>query len=728
MAVAAHSALGSIEPRVRGRRISGGAVAHLSVLAGVFVALKAWGYRLDRFDLLYSKTGPVMGASYTDVHVRLPMLRVLVVLAVVAVVLLLWNAKRRSRSLPLAVLAGLGLLSLFIGGGVPALVRRFRVVPNEQRFERPYIQENLNATRAAFDLERVDVRRFPAGGEISAADVRKNQPTIRNIRLWDPPVLLDQFLNQQRVKQYFQFLDVDADRYELPAGRREVMVGAREMDTSGLPKSARTWVNQHLVYTHGYGIVAGRVDRVLPDGAPDLVVQGIPSADVPQSLRPATSRIYFGESAGSDFVVVKGAQREFDYPQGNRFAETTYTGTGGIEVGGIARRAAFAWRFRDVNLLISNAVRSESRIMFGRNVLDRARRAAPFLTFDTNPRIAVAGGRLVWILDGYTRTDMYPYAQRINFGRASAKNITGTGNYIRDAAKFVVDAEDGTVTGYAWDEKDPILAAWRRIFPGVLRPASAMPASLRAHLRYPEALFAIQTDRYGAYHITRAEDFYSRQDAWSVARDPRGTGGARTAAQYVLQMLPGARAPSFVLVRPFTPAGRPTLASYMVAHGDPGDYGRLVAYEFPSSRPVLGPELVQARINQDPVVSQQLTLWSQQQSTVIRGNLFIVPVGRSLLYVQPLYLRGQGSRLPELKRVVAVSGEKVQMADTLPEALGAILGSSVPAEGGTVADLIRSARAHYQRAQRALRDGNLEEFARQTRIVGRLLDQAAEQS
>jgi len=740
----AHYLMGGIRPQARSDRVAPEVRAHLSVLLGLMVLVKAWGYRLDQYELLYSGRGTVTGASYTDVNAQLPAFKLLVVIALVVSVFFLINARFKNWILPIAGIAILALTSILAGGAYPAVVQRFRVTPNERQLEADFIKRNIDATRLAYAIDGITPTSFPAEGGVDAQDVEDNIPTVQNIRLWEPSVLIDQYVTLQRIKPYYEFLDVDIDRYDFNGDRRQVMLAAREVDTAGLSPDAQTWLNQHLVYTHGYGIVANRVDRVTGEGQPDFVLRDIPPRPTePGGPRLEQNQIYFGEVNRPAFVVGNTTQDELDYPSGAGEREgseqvTKYDGEGGIEMGSVVRRAAFAWRFRDVNLMISSAIHRESRIMFRRQILDRARHVAPFLQFDRDPYIAIVDGRLVWMLDAYTSTDMYPYSERLDFGGVSGGSVDGVGNYIRNAAKFVIDAKEGTVTGYAWDEEDPILQAWMQVFPDLFLPRSEMPDELLAHVRYPEGQFMIQSNRLATYHITNPIDFYGKGDAWSVARDPdpriNPLQSPPVPPYYVLQNLPGEEGLDFVIVRPFTPANRQNLSAYLVAHSDPDKYGKLVLYRFPNSDAIFGPEQVQARINQDPAVAQQISLWDQQQSEVIYGNLLIVPLGDSLLYVQPLYLLGEGSRLPELKRVVAVTGNTVRMADTLPSALTAIfegLPSDIEGEdeplGQTAEAILIEVREHLEAAQAALERGDLAGYAREVDAARRAAERAAQE-
>jgi uncharacterized membrane protein (UPF0182 family) len=744
----AHYFMGGIRPQQRGERVAPEVRAHLSVLLGGIVLFKAYGYRLDQYNLLYSNRGVVQGASYTDVHAQLPALRLLVVIAVVCSIFFFINARFKNWILPVG---GIGLLALtsIVGGGVyPAAIQKFKVKPNERALEGQYIKRNIDATRSAYQLDKIKSVPFSATGKLNSSDVRNNASTIQNIRLWDPAVLRSVYVNLQRIKQYYEFTNVDVDRYRFDGAERQVMVSAREISPDGLSSEAKTWLNTHLFYTHGYGVVASRVDRVVGQGEPDFVLENIPPrAKAPGGPKIEVPQIYFGENNEVPFVVAKTAQKELDYPtasddkSGAGYVTTTYDGKGGIPVGNVLTRAAFAWRFRDVNLLISGAIKSDSRIMFRRSILDRVNRVAPFLRIDRDPYIAIANGRLVWILDGYTTTSMYPYSQRLNFGNV-ATTVDGGGNYIRNSVKFVVDAKDGTINGYVWDENDPVLKAWMKVFPGIYKSRTEMSAEVVAHVRYPEGLFQVQSDRYANYHVTDANSFYQKEDAWLVARDPTAPAGNGSLCggkfapcppvppYYVLQKLPGDRDVNFNLVRPFTPggAGRQNLVGYMVVHCDPENYGEMTTYEFPRSEQIFGGEQVEAQINQDPQVSSQISLWNQQHSTVIYGNLLIVPVADSLLYVQPLYLQGEGSQIPQLKRVVAVANGNVAMADTLSDALAALFGQqpATPTQPtATVADLLQQALDHDARAQTCLKNGDFACYGREQNAEREALQRAA---
>jgi uncharacterized membrane protein (UPF0182 family) len=742
ISAAAHYFMGGIRPQARGERVAPEVRAHLSVLLGLIVASKAWGYRLGGFNLLYSPRGVVTGASYADVHAQQPALNLLVFIALLCAVLFLINVRFKNWILPIG---GLGLLALtsIIGGGIyPTAIQKFSVKPNERKLEQPYIQRNIDATRAAYDVSDVDVIAYPGTAQLTPASVRANQDTIQNIRLWRPEVLLNSYTNLQRIKQYYKFLDVDVDRYDFASGRRQVMLAAREISPNDVSTEAKTWLNTHLFYTHGYGVVASRVDRITGQGTPDFILQNIPPqvSDGGPSIKEP--QIYYGENEEFPFVVVNSNQKELDYPTGDQgYKDTHYSGTGGIKIGNFLRRAAFAWRFRDVNLLISGAISNDSKIMFRRLIADRVQRVAPFLKLDGDPYIAVADGKLVWIQDAYTTTNAYPYSQRTDYGNVSGGTVTGGGNYIRNSVKFVVDARNGTVDGYVWDDKDPILQAWMKVFPHIFKQKSEMSPAVLAHVRYPEGLFKIQSWVYANYHQKDADTFYQKEDAWLVGNDPTYSLNFSASANppvdpyYVLMALPGEKTPSFVLVRPFTPggAGRQNMTAYMVARCDPDKYGQLLAYSFPRSDSIYGPELAQGAINQDPDVSSQVTLWNQEHSKVIYGNLLIVPLANSLLYVQPLYLQGSGSQIPQLKRVVVLSGADVEMGTSLEDALAKLFGQSTStttpsAPADSVKQAIADALAADQAAQACLKAGDFACYGRNQAKERTALNRAAQLS
>lgn len=735
----AHYFMGGIRPAQPGERVSPQVKAHLSVLFGLLVWLKAWGYRLDQFDLLHSPRGTVTGASYTDVNAQLPALRLLVVIAIVCGLLFLINIRFRGWVLPAAGIGLLALTSIVAGGIYPAAVQRLRVTPVERQREAPFIKRNIDATRAAFkiDDDTVAVKQLPADARLDPQKLASNRSTIENIRLWSPEVLVETYTALQRITNYYEFHDVDVDRYDIGGSRRQVMLSSREVFPAGLSPDARTWVNNHLVYTHGFGVVASRVDRVTGEGQPSFIINDIPARSVAGAPTITEPRVYFGEEAELPFVVVNTSVAELDFPKGQTsFESTMYGGRGGVQLTGFLRRAAFAWRFRDVNLLISSAIKGDSRILFRRTIRERVQQVAPFLEFDFDPYIAIVDGRLVWVQDAYTTTVNYPYAQRVNLAEVTGGHLRGRANYIRNSVKATVDALDGTITLYVWDQADPIVRAWAKVFPTAFRPASEMSGELRAHIRYPEDLFRVQADRYALYHITDPTDFYSKNDVWRLPKDP--TAERPFPPYYVLMRLPGEERLQFILMVPFSPfssqRGQPrqNMTAWLAARSDPGnDYGKLLSFVFGKEKLVFGPEQIQARIDQDPVVRNQLTLLDPGGTRILKGNLLVIPIEEAILYVQPLYLQSATSTLRELKRVVVVTGETVRIAPTLEEAVGSIFGAQPPPPptgpaAGDIPALIREALAHYEAALKALQTGDFATYGAELKRMEDALRRAAQ--
>jgi hypothetical protein len=761
LVAAGHYVLGGIRPQAETNRVAAQAQSHLCVLLGLIVALKAWGYWMDKYQLLFSPRGVVAGASYTDVKAQLPALEVLFWVALICAAMFFWGARRGGLLVPLISIVLLAGVSLIMGGIIPAVFQRFRVEPQELARERPFIARNIDATTKSFGLDTVKTSQFPASEKLTAQEIRANKPTIDNIRLWDPEVLRPGVRNLQAIAQYYNFTDVDVDRYPIGQDTRQVMISIREVDPNGLAESARTWQNLHLAYTHGYGFVAVQVNTAAEGGQPSFIVSGFNPED--PAIKVDQPRIYFGEPPPNspEFVVANTAQGEYDAQGANETNLFNYSGDGGIQLSDIGRRLAFAVRFRDINLLISDNIKSESRLMFNRDIRDRVEKAAPFLQWDGDPYAVVVDGKIKYVRDGYTTSSNYPYAQRIELADAARRNelgsrgVEGIGNYIRNSVKAVVDAYTGEVTLYAFDESDPILQAWRKAFPDLFASKGDIPESLNSHLRYPEDLFSIQTWIYASYHIRNPDDFYSKEDFWALPDDRSGeirrqedTGGLAAATSvkarpyYLLTKLPGRDAPEYVLVMPFTPNGKENMVSYLAAEADPGKYGQLTLYSLDRSRTILGPTQVNARILATPEISAELTVLNQQGSRVILSNLLVVPVEDSLLYVQPIFVQGSApNSFPLLQRVAVFYNNEVGYADGLTEAIAEVVSDQQPTEpppedggaqppptspGGdeSVQSLLRQADTEYKAAQQALQDGDLAEYERRIDNVGRLIQQA----
>jgi uncharacterized protein len=696
-------------------------LGHASVLLGALLAVKAWSYALDRYLLLYSDNGVVVGASYTDLHVTLPILQVLIVLALGAAVLSWVNIRVRSHSLPLAAVVLVFGGSLVLGEGLPAVVQRLIVRPNELELERPYIQSSITATRQAYDLHNLTVKPFSVEQSLTRQALDANQPTVDNISLWGSEPLIDTYRQLQEIRTYYRFTHIDEDRYWLDGAYRQVMLSVRELDPTRLPAHAQTWVNRHILFTHGTGLVMSPVTRKSVEGLPHFYLQNIPPVATggPAIRQP---RIYFGELK-SPFVIVNGSTPEFDFPKGKDNIFAYYQGARGVSAGGAARRALFAWYFQDPNILLSDYITAESRILFRRTVQERVATIAPFLRLDRDPYPVVSDGRIVWIQDAYTTSSYFPYAQSAPQGEF---------NYIRNAVKAVVDAHDGSVDFYLAAPSDPIARTYGRVFPDLFKPLSRMPADLQRHIRYPQDLFSAQVQIYRTYHMDTPEVFYNREDLWQFPRQPNETAG-QMAPYYMVMRLPGEPQAEFILMVPMTPSQRDNMIAWVAARCDPPHYGELIVYEFPKDKLVFGPFQIEARISQDTAISQQLTLWNQLGSRVIRGKLHAIPIEDSILYVLPLYLRAETGHIPELKRVIAAYGDRVVMEETLADALGVLFrspsGSLLPGamSGRSRADRAREALlGHYTRAMERLKAGDWGGFGAELEAMRALLEEKHE--
>ena len=735
----AHFVWGGIQPQAQAiaDKVAPAVRAHLSVLLGLIMLAKAWGYYLGRFDLLTSPRGVVEGASYTDVHAQLPALNFLAIVAVICAVLFLVNIRVRLWSLPVIAVGLLAVVSVLLGTAYPAFVQQFSVKPQELQRERPYIADNIAGTRRAFGLDQINVTQQPVSANVVAKGIRDNEATISNIRLWRPQVLLENFQTLQQIRQYYKFNDVDVDRYPVNLQEQVLMVSGREVDQRQVP-GTQTWQSTHLVYTHGYGAVSSLVNTATAQGAPSLTLQDIPPVGSPQITQP---RIYYGELQTVPFVVVNTGTQELDY-EGAPSSNYQYTGQGGIPVGNFFQRALFAWRFKDVNLLISGQIRSDSRILLYRDIAQRVSKAAPFLRFDGDPYLAIVDGRMKWIWDAYTTTSEYPYSQSVDLRAATAGGLTGQANYIRNSVKVVVDAYDGTVTYYA-NDSDPIIAAWSRAFPGMFTPIADAPTSLSAHFRYPENVFQVQSTQFARYHVTDPQVFFQNQDLWQIPDDPTipaNSGDAKAGGPlrpyYQLIRLPGQSSEQFQLVLPFVPQGRQNMVALMAANSDPAAYGQISSYTFPSGLNVFGPSQVFSQINQDPTFSQERTLLGTGGSSVVFGDLLVIPIDNSFLYVEPVYVRSQQtSAIPELKRVIVVNGSTVGIGSTLQDAIAASTtgqtqtgGGGGPTPGGTtdeqVAALLDQAVQHFAAADTALRAGDLATYQQELAAAQALVQQA----
>jgi uncharacterized protein len=755
----AHFVHGSIRPEANRVEVATVVKVHLSGLLGVVALLKAWAYNLDRYELVFSPRGTVTGASYTDVNAQRPALQLLFIIALVVAVLLFVNMFRfRGWLLPGAALGVWAFSSILLGAAVPAVVQRFTVTPNEPQRERPFIEHNINYTRNAFNLDRIDVRPFNAQEDLDPETVAANEGTIDNVRIWDPTVLIPTYQRLQAIRTYYDFGDVDIDRYMIDGRLTQVMLSAREVEPTRLAEESQTWSNLRLTYTHGYGVVASRANAVTGDGLPSLLKQDIPPR-APEQLQADVPGIYYGENV-TGFIVANTGREEIHYPvgegdEGGDVVTTHYDGEGGIVLSNIMRRLAFAIRFGDTDLLISQFIQPDSRLIMRRNIRERVETAAPFLQYDGDPYIVVADGRYFWIQDAYTTTDRFPYSQMVNLGAATGGNVTGTANYIRNSVKVVIDAYDGTMNFYVWEPDDALAATYPAAFPELFSAPAELPPTLENHLRYPEDFFKIQAQSYRAYHITDPGRLYEREDVWDIPNDPvRSTQAASVDLDpyYVVMKLPGEAREEFLLMLPFTPRGRPLLNGWMAARMDPPNYGEVIAFSFPRGRTIEGPENIAARIEQNEFISRQFTLWEGAGSNVVRGNMLVIPIGESLIYVQPIYLEAaEGARaLPELRRVIVSVGDRIAFEGSFEASLNALMegrGIEVddaledldpvdevveptppPALDGDVAALLSQAIEHFQRADAAMRQGDLATYQQENEAGRRAVEQANQQA
>jgi len=711
--------------------LSPAAIAHLSGMLAIFaVVLGAWMW-LGRYDLLFAHNSPIVwGAAYTDVNARLPLFTFQAGAAIVLAGALIANIWLRRLWLPVAA-AAIWVGLLLIGQLYPAALQYFLVTPSARSYEIPYIEREIAGTRAAYGLSNVTVSNFSGDQPLTAKDVQNDQVTVDNLILWDNAPLQDTYEQQQTIRTYYSFKNINFDRYTILGQYKQLEISAREFDFTKLTQAAQNWVNQHLFYTHGYGIAASPVNAVVGEGLPDYVVGDVPPAGPLAVTQPA---IYFGELT-DNYALAPSNTPEFDFPQGNLDAFTNYKGTHGVPMTSV-NRALWALRLQEYNLLVSPQVTDKTQLLFNRNVVDRARELAPFLTFDNHPYVVVVDGRVYWILDAYTTGTTYPYAQASTFpiNSSSEPNI----NYIRNSVKVVVDAYEGTTDFYVIDPTDPIIKAYAATFPSLFKPIDSMPSGLRDHLRVPVDLFNVQVGIYATYHISDPNVFFAREDVWDIPTAQTSPGSLATPVQpyYVLFRLPGETKPEFLLIMPFTPHGKSNMVSWMAARSDGSHYGEYVSYVLPKDKVIFGPQQVANRINENTTISTDFTLFHQAGSTVVQGNLLVVPIGNSFLYFEPIYLRAnQATSLPELKRVILADQANVAYATTLQLAINQLVGSSTgppttsqpvtitPAVLAQIADLVTQANLHYAAAYTALKSGDLSTYASEMAQVGKLLNQ-----
>ena len=658
-------------------QITRGMRIHLSVLVGLIFILISIGTYLSIFELVLSEGGIIFGATYTDINAVLPARYVVVALALFAGLVTIANGFLSNNGYKLPLFAfSIWVIAGIVGGAIyPNFVQSFQVAPNEREREESYIQRNIEATRYAYGLDEITNNDFPAEQSVTIEAIEANPKTLDNIRLLDPRPLRDTFNQVQAIRQFYEFTDVDVDRYVVNGEPRQVMLSARELDISGAQQ--RNWTQERLQLTHGFGAVVAPVNKVIDEGLPDFITKDIPPASEEIELSIEGSRLYFGEIT-DQYVIVNSNEVEFDYPLGEGNAETSYEADRGIKLSSFGRKLALAWDLGDTNILISSQINSDSRLLLHRNIKDRISQVAPFLILDRDPYIVIIDGQLKWIQSAYTTSNRYPYSQP-----------RGNVNYIRDSVKIVVDAVTGDMTFYLIDEEDPVAGTWAKIFPELFTPNASMPSSIREHLRYPLDMFSLQSNLYLRYHITDPNVFFIGEDFWNIPTERFFQQEQPVEPYYVLMTLPQVEQVDnvtqenleFSLIMPFTPRNRQNTVAWLAGRSDGADYGSLVAYRFPTDDLVFGPAQIEARIDQNPGISQQITLWDQAGSEVIRGNLLMIPIGQSFLFVEPIYLQADTSRLPELVRVVVANGNAIAMERTFEEALDVVLGrtsSSLP--------------------------------------------------
>jgi uncharacterized membrane protein (UPF0182 family) len=716
-------------------------VAALLVAYLFLTALQIWLVRIP--ELLYSNTGPLVGASYSDLNARLPALHAVAGTAIIGIGLVIYGMLR-GKIVWFTLMAAVAYLivSILAGGIYPYMVQRFVVAPTELTRELPQLRSHINATRQAWGLANVETRDLTGDAGLTLDDIRANAATIQNVRLWDRAPLLQTFGQLQEIRTYYDFISVDDDRYVIDGRYRQVLLSPRELNAGSLPK--RTFINQHLTFTHGLGLTLGPVNEVTVEGLPVLYIKNLPPVST-VSLKVTRPQLYFGELT-DEHVFVNTRQPEFDYPSGNEDVYTRYRGTGGVRVGGFIKRALLAMRFGALNILFSGDIGSESRVLYNREIKGRVRQAMPFMRFDSDPYLVIDNkGELYWMVDGFTSTNRYPYSQELDDGT----------NYMRNSLKVTVDAYNGTLAAYVADPSDPLIRTYARIFPGIMKPMSAMPADIRAHIRYPRDLFRVQAGLYATYHMNEPKTFYNREDQWQIPSTPDQKEDDDRFMRHLVMRLPEEKEAEYIYMAPFTPRQKNNLAAWMVARNDGANYGHLRVYRFPKQSLVYGPLQITSRINQDTEISRELTLWDQRGSQVIKGELLVIPIEEALIYVQPIYLRAEGGQIPELKRVVVAFQDRVVMSETLesgltrlfagqgriatqpvagaiPSAADTTRASAAPAApagtppvaGAPTApsgSLLREAQDHYSRAMAAQRSGDWATYGQEIQRLGDVL-------
>ena len=705
-------------------------MVHIGILITVILGFAAWGYWLGIWELVFSTRGVVFGASYADINAKVPAQWILIAVVAVCAGLILVSLLRHRLRWALYGITGWIVLAIVIGGIFPSVVQRFQVLPNELAREMPYIEHNIQFTREAFALDRIEEQFFSAEETLEIEDITQNKATINNIRLWDSRPLKDTYNQIQSFRLYYDFNDVDIDRYEINGEYRQVMLSARELSAEKLASEAQTWVNRKLQFTHGYGVALSPVNEVTSEGLPVLMLKDIPPTGSFNIERP---QIYFGEKT-DDYVILKTRVEEFDYPMGDTNVYGYYEGEGGVRLDNFMHRLIYAWQMGDINILISGELTPESRIAYYRNIKERVNHLAPFLELDNDPYLVMIKGGLFWVQDAYTTTNHYPYSEPIGSNGL---------NYIRNSVKVVIDAYEGSVTFYVADPEDALIQTYQTIFPDLFVSLEQMPEPLRVHLRYPEDMFNIQAAVYQSYHMRDARVFYNKEDLWTVPNELYFGREQPMEPYYIIMRLPDEEKEEFLLMLPFTPVNKNNTIGWMAARSDEENYGKLLVYLFPKERLVYGPSQIENRIGQDTIITEQLALWSRGGSQVIRGNLLLIPLGDSILYIEPIFLQAESGGLPQMKRVIVVAGERLAMEPTLSESLTAIFGTEAPppeviVEPPTlpeeteeplttdIATLITEAQFHYNQAQQYLHNGDWTNYGIELDALAAVLNQLTE--
>jgi uncharacterized membrane protein (UPF0182 family) len=705
--------------------------SHLILLAAFFGLGISSLYVIKLFNILYSSHGATYGPSFMDIHAQIPAYwTILIITLIITLLLFLYPVYKKRKIVFYAIgtwfIVWVGFVWIY-----PYIIEQYRVKPNELKMETPYILNNIKFTRAAYGLNKIKAETFPVDQNITYKDILENHHTIENIRLWDRRPLIQTYKQLQEIRLYYDFNSVQVDRYIFDK-YTEVVLGARELPVTEIPERAQTWVNKHLIYTHGYGIVMNPVNEITPNGMPNLIVKDIPPvATVPLNLKQMA--IYYGEET-NQYLLVNTKTKEFDYPKGEDNVYASYNGKGGVQISSLFRRLVYAWKFSDIKILLTGYLTDQSRIMFYRNISQRDQILAPFLSFDSQPYpVAGKDGNLYWINDAYTVSNMFPYSE------PAKQDTIGRGiNYINNSVKVVINAYDGAVTYYVINPKDPLIQTYKKIYPKLFKSFDEMPDFLKEHIRYPTDLFNIQIEMYNTYHMTDPQVFYNQEDYWQVPKEVYDNGQQTLFPYYIIMRLPGTQKEEFILMLPLTPSGKDNMIAWMCARCDAPNYGDLIVYSLPKDKLIYGPMQIEARINQKPDISAELTLWSQKGSQVIKGNQLVIPIQNSFIYVEPVYLQSEQGQIPELKRVIVAFKEKIEMKETLEEALQtvfSIVGEQAIAPSQLVANQTgspvlsaqaREALDHYNKALDYLKQDNWSDFGSELQHMKSVLQQMAE--